>query len=93
MTATQFSNDDFTLARAIDALMAHDHGATDSGISSPSVRAAVRKHLEGMDNNEHRRFCAAYARRILSDSAIDQGHGIEDVVEFAGWLETLAREG
>ncbi len=93
MIASQFSDAGFTLATAIDRLMGYDRGSNASGSDSPSLKAAVRQRLEDMADDEHRRFCASYARAFLSESAIAQGHGIEDVVEFAGWLERLTREG
>jgi len=74
---------------AIDALQAHDDGATDSGIKDERMRAAVVAHLLSLDPADRRRTLAELARRSLTDGMIAQGYGLEDVVAFANWLVEL----
>lgn len=77
------------LFEAIDGLMAYDTGATDSGIHDESLRQKVVKTLEEMTKDERRRCLAEFARNYLSDEAIDEGYGIEDVRELCDWVDDL----
>jgi hypothetical protein len=81
-----FSYKGWDLFEAIDALMAYDSGVVDSGVSDEALRLSVRLHLESLDEDEFRRICAGYARRLLTDEAIAAGYGLEDVQSFIDWI-------
>ncbi|MBV9413976.1 MAG: hypothetical protein JO363_03275 [Solirubrobacterales bacterium] len=83
---------EWTLFDAIDALKAHDHGATDSGVSHPRLKAAVRDYLRSLDDAAFRAEVARVARRYLTDEAVARGYGIEDVVVLHDWLTEMIRE-
>lgn len=74
------------LLDAIDALLAFDGGALDSGTSDPDLRAAVLSHLRQMDVAPRQKLLAQYARRFLTDEAIREGYGLNDVAKFIEWL-------
>ncbi len=84
-----FSFNGFTLFDAIDALMAYDVGACDSGTNDEAMREAVKGYLRSLSRDQLRRTCAFFARGYLTDKAIDEGHGVEDVAQFVGWLEEM----
>jgi hypothetical protein len=84
-----FSYRGFTLFEAIDALMAYDVGARDSGIDDEGMRKALVVYLERLAPDEFRRTCALFARVYLTDRAIAEGYGVEDVVQFADWIGTM----
>jgi hypothetical protein len=69
--------------------MAYDVGAWDSGISDEAMREAVRAYLKGLSRDQLRRTCALFARGYLTDEAIAEGRGVEDVAQFVGWLEGM----
>ncbi len=81
-----------TLFDAIDALMAHDCSATDSGIHDPNLKAAVRSHLNGLDDNERRKTLDRFAAQYFTDEAIEGGYGIGAVKELIDWLEAVGVE-
>lgn len=82
-----FAYKGYTLFDALDALLAFDGGATDSGVSDEDMRAAVKAYLGGLDPDARRKTLAVFARRYIDDRAIEGGYGVEDVVRFAEWLE------
>ncbi len=82
----------WTLFNAIDALMAFDIGATDSGVSDLDLKAAVVKHLNGLDDDERRKILDRFAARYFTDEAIEGGYGIGAVKELIDWLETVGVE-
>jgi hypothetical protein len=86
---TEFRHGDWGLFDAIDALMAYDGGATDSGVSDEELRKAVREYLKSLSDDKRRRTLAKYARCLLSDTALADGYGVDDVVRFAEWLEEM----
>lgn len=88
MTPAPFRYWDFTLATAIGALSAYDHGATDSGISDPDMRAAVVKYLNSLGDDERRIALAEVAEGLVSEEGRKEGYGIADVVALAEWLES-----
>jgi hypothetical protein len=77
------------IIEAIDALIAHDHGAIDSSIHDDEMRALVVSYLKSLDNKELQQLCARAARRFLTDEAISEGYGVRDVVKLVEWLEDL----
>jgi hypothetical protein len=74
---------------AIDAIMAFDEGAVDSGVADDEMREAIIVFLKSLDRSERRRVCAEFARNLLTDESIAQGYSLEDVVSFMDWLSSL----
>jgi hypothetical protein len=87
-----FTYKSWTVFDAIDALMAHDHGATDSGVADDGLRAAVFEYIASLDGPGKRRLLATYARRFLTDEAIAQGYGLDDVAGFIEWVSEVEAE-
>jgi len=74
---------------ALTGLSAYDAGATDSGIQDEVLRRKVIEHLNSLDEQEFRLVISRYVRdTYLTDEALQQGYGLEDVIEFAGWMST-----
>jgi hypothetical protein len=82
-----FSCGDVSLFEAMDALMAYDLGAWDSGDGDENTREVVKAYLARLEDDRLRRACAVFARRYLTDEAIAEGYGINDVGEFAEWVD------
>jgi hypothetical protein len=74
------------LVEAIDALIAYDRGATDSGVDDESLKREVLEHLQSLDDLEFRETCAEYCRRFLTDEAIAKGYGMSNILSFGEWL-------
>ena len=74
-----FRHGDWDLSDAIDALVAADAGAIDSGVRNPELKAAVVGYLLSLGEDDFRAVCARFARRYLSDTAIDAGYGLENL--------------
>jgi hypothetical protein len=85
-----FSYRGFTLFEAIDALMAYDVGARDAGVDDEGMRRVLDVYLKRLAPDEFRRICALFARAYLTDEAIAEGYGIEDVVQIAEWIGTMS---
>lgn len=83
----EHSNAGMTLEDALDALMAYDHGATDSGVSDPRLKRKTLELLRSLGDGERRRALAVFARRYLTDEAIGRGCGLEDVRRAIDWLD------
>ncbi len=79
-----------TLFDSIDSLMAHD--CRSSGPDDPELKAAVRKRLNGLDDDERRKTLDRFAARYFTDEAIDGGYGIGAVKELIDWLEAVGVE-
>jgi hypothetical protein len=81
---------DEELWAAIDGLMAYDTGCTDSGIHDERLRAKVHAELEKairpnqMYSDRLSRLAGKY---LLSEEAIADGSGLEDVEELINWLK------
>jgi hypothetical protein len=71
---------------AIDALKAFDDGVADSGVGDEDMRTAIVDHLHSLNPAERRKVCAEFARQLLTDEAIAEGYGLEDVLAFANWI-------
>lgn len=72
---------------ALDGLMAYDQGATDSGIHDEALRGRVSEALEADDGAAGMRLLTRFVReRLLSDDAMAQGYGLEDVRALFEWL-------
>lgn len=87
--ACDFHFKGWDLMEAIDALVAYHMGAWDSGVNDETMVEAVRSYLADLEPAERRKTCALYARKYLTDGAIDEGHGLGDVVEFVEWLSSI----
>ncbi len=87
-----FAYTGWTLFKAIDALMAYDIGATDSGISDPDLRSAVVKFLNGLEDENRRKTLDRFAARYFTTEAIEGGYGIGAVKELIDWLEAVGVE-
>lgn len=76
---------DEELAAALDGLHAHDIGCSDSGIHDEALRERVKAELA----RPHSKARLAYVTRdlFLTDDAIGEGYGLEDLVEFIEWLK------
>lgn len=69
-------------------IFAYDLGCTDSGVNCDLLRNQLKGTLENMDENTLRITLSKYIRdSFLTDEAISQGYGIEDVKKFIEWLD------
>jgi hypothetical protein len=84
-----FSYHGWSLDGAIDALIAYDQGATDSGVHDEQMRAAVRDYLSGLPADRYRAVGAVLIRNMVSEERVELGYGPEDVREFLDWLDDL----
>jgi ribosomal protein S25 len=72
---------------SLDGLFAYDSGCTDSGIKDEAHREEVKSYLNSLDDNEFRTILSEFVReRYLTDKALEQRYGIEDVANFIRWL-------
>lgn len=79
----------WTVPDAIDALMAYDCGATDSGVNDPAMKEALRKHLLEMSDKEFNDICCGIILKYVSEEGRAQGYGISAVSEFMAWMRDL----
>jgi hypothetical protein len=72
----------------IDALFAHDNGATDSGIKDDAAKAALfeRFHAEADATGRDPEVLIDYVASFVSAEGKKQGYGLEDVSSFFRWL-------
>lgn len=89
----EFQYKGWKLIPAMMALFAYDDGATDSGVSDPDLRAAVLRHLTGLDEDELRCTLSYAGRSMLSVRRIVRGYGLEDVIRFAEWADEFVGPG
>lgn len=76
------------LSENIDKLFAYDTGATDSGVKDENLRNKIILEIKNLSEDQFRIFMSAYVKeRFLSDTAIKNGYGIEDVKCFIEWLD------
>lgn len=80
------------LADALMGLYAYDVGCTDSGIHDEYLREKVRVELFVDPLRRPQQLVSDRIARIvrdafLSDEAISNGYGLEDVAEFIDWLD------
>jgi hypothetical protein len=77
------------LSEALTGLMAYDLGATDSGIHDEELRADVKAYLGRLEENDLSRVLGEFVReQYLSDAALEEGYGLEEVREFIDWLRS-----
>lgn len=73
---------------ALHDIYAYDIGATDSGIKDERLARRCIERLSQMSTDEIKDAMARDLRdRYLSDEAIAQGYGAEDVAEFVRWFD------
>lgn len=75
------------LRDALDGLHAYDSGSTDSGIHDENLRRRVIDQLHAIGDNEFRLVFSRLIRDMwISEEALAQGYGYEDLLEFCQWL-------
>lgn len=83
---------DKELKEALDGLFAYDSGCVDSGIKDEVLKKQVIEELK-KDLLENQIFSDRLSRiareMFLSEDAIKNGHGLEDLREFIDWIENL----
>lgn len=73
---------------ALSEIFAYDLGCTDSGNTCDLLRDKLKITLESMDENTLRIILSMHIRNyFLTDEAISNGYGIEDVKKFIEWLD------
>jgi hypothetical protein len=85
----EFTHEQWSLHEAVDALMAYDVGATDSGVSDPELKQAVKEYLLNLDTADFNAVVSKFARKYLTDQMITAGYGLESVKEFIEWLDDM----
>lgn len=84
--------DEATLFNALGGLFAYDTGSTDSGIHDEALRDRVKTYLDSLDERAFRLSISKYVREhYLTDAALAEGYGIEDVKAFTEWLADSMR--
>lgn len=69
-------------------LYAYEVGDTDAGIHDPTRRAALMEKIDAMDPDALRLALSRGLRdRYLTEEAMAQGYGWEDVHAFGEWFE------
>lgn len=72
---------------AVDGLMAHDHGALDSGIADAVLRSEARAALIAMTEEEFGRFAREHEDRYyLNREAFAAGYREDDADAFREWV-------
>jgi hypothetical protein len=75
------------LFKSLDGLFAYDTGAKDSGIKDEPLRENVKEYLDSLSENDFRLIMTEFIRiYFVSEEAVLNGYGIEDVSSFIGWL-------
>lgn len=78
---------DDELKDALMGLFAYDTGSVDSGIHDEVLRERVIGLLHKMDEEEFRLKMSRFVRDwFLTEEALAQRYGIEDVKDFIEWL-------
>ena len=78
---------DAELGDALVGLFAYDEGAHDSGIHDERLRLTAKDRLFAMSTDEFRLFISRLVReQFLSEEALAQRYGLEDVKDFIRWL-------
>jgi hypothetical protein len=76
------------LSEKLIGMFAYDSGSVDSGIHDPEAKRLCIEYLDSLGGKEYRAVLARIAREaFLSEDAIGEGYGIEDVAKFNEWLE------
>lgn len=83
---------ELSLLKDMIGIFAYDSGMVDSGIKNERRRAEIKAWLEDQCDIHPDRFRVVLARFIreqfLSDEALEQHYGLEDVALFFRWLDT-----
>lgn len=80
------------LSDSLMGLFAYDLGCVDSGIKDENLRERVRLELFNDPTRSKSQIVSNRISRIvrdefLSEEAISDGYGLEDVAEFIEWLD------
>jgi hypothetical protein len=79
-----------TIDRAIECLYrfhAWDVGDTDAGLHDQALRREIEQFIDSLDERVLRvALGRSLRKRYLSDEALEQGYGPEDVGSFCRWL-------
>jgi hypothetical protein len=74
---------------ALNGLFAYDTGCTDSGVKDETLRAKVVSYLNSLSEDEFRITLSIFIREaFVSEEAINEGYGIEDVKSFIEWMDS-----
>ena len=85
----KFEYKGWDLEEAIDALMAYDCGATDSGVYDPELKKRVQDFILNLSDKEFNLVLSKYARRYLTDEMLEKDYGLVNVQEAINWLKDL----
>lgn len=83
---------DAELSDALDGLYAYDTGCRDSGIKDERLRSKVQVEFFTDPERTGSQLISVRMSRIvremfLSEEALSQGYGLEDVAHFLRWLD------
>lgn len=71
----------------LDGLFAYDTGCVNSGINDVVLKNEVKCYLGTLDEVEFRVLISTFVRdKYLTEQALSQGYGIEEVICFVKWL-------
>jgi hypothetical protein len=71
---------------AVDALSAYDSGATDSGIHDLELFSRVWKQFNDWDETTRNIAMSHLFMKYLSEEALAEGYGYEDVIDLIDWF-------
>lgn len=91
MSLPEFSHS-YGIIEAIVGLAAWDGGAG-CGIRDDTLKGKVIRYLASLDDKQYQRLRALVARSFLDDKSLDQGYGMDSVIEIDGWIEEQKSEG
>jgi len=75
---------DFT---KLEAIYAYDTGSRESGIKDEALRSRLVAQIDAMPDDAFRLEFSRWLRdNLLSEQALAQGYGFEDVMSFARWI-------
>lgn len=67
---------------------AYDTGSPDSGIKDHDLKVKCHEWYYSLPDEQHRPLLSRLAREaFLTEEAIEQGYGIEDVAKFNEWID------
>jgi len=75
---------------AIDGLHAYYCGFTDAGFHDESLKQRIADYLRSLNETDRRVLLARAVRELLlSEQAIDNEYGLEDVRDIIDWLDQV----
>jgi hypothetical protein len=73
----------------LEAIYAYDKGAVDSGVKDERLRAELMAQIDSASEDEFRLEFSRWLRNgLLSEEALAQGYGWEDVQSFCEWIKS-----